>query len=127
MSADLLNKGSAIYPENDELREQLIRTKFDLGQYSGLRDLLYNHQEKPEFFLMLISVLEFEDRHTEAIALLNNRISEDSTNSDYPVLLANNYYQIDSLKPARNWYIRALKINPGDQVSKENLRTFISC
>lgn len=121
LSANILQGGSALYKENTTLEKELARALFDIGNYAQAKGLIQKFIHEPDFFLMYISILEFEDNHIDAIPMLFERLQTDSSNIEYVIRLANNLFQIDSLEAASSWYERALSLNPDDQVTMGKL------
>jgi tetratricopeptide (TPR) repeat protein len=97
------------------LQPLLAQVFHQAGMYHKALPLLYKFAHRPEIFPMLISVLEFSNRYSEAIVLTKEKLATDSLNADWWKKLGNQYYAVQQSDSAQYALDRALQLNPFDQ------------
>ncbi len=115
-ATEVLEAGIGQYMGNKELEIMLGNLYFETGQLPKAKPYLLKYKDNPEVFMSLVKTLEFEGQYATALELLIGKITHDSLNIQYLTHLGDNYYQVDSLDQAVNFYTKVLSLNCHDQL-----------
>lgn len=120
-SIEVLKSGLVKFPKSHLLEKQLIDFLYNTGQYTDAKRLVIKHLHNPDIFLKYVNILGFQREYLLAIDLLKERTKTDSLNLAYLGVLADYYYQIDSLESSIKVLEKQISLNPNDQKSLNKL------
>ena len=118
---NILEEGLSTFKDNEKLELLISSLYFETGNYQKAELYLNQLRHNPSAFIQLVQVNEFRNNHQRAISLLQDRILDDSTNTQYLKHLGDNYLQIDSIPLALKYYRHAFLIDSADQVTAAKL------
>lgn len=121
VAINILQDGAKRFSDNQKLEIQLANLYYETGNYVAARPYLEKYLCNPEIFLKYINTIEFQDNNVLAIKLLKEKLNDDSLNINYLSHLGDNYYQIDSIELAIQYYDRIFKQYPNDQSTAKKL------
>jgi tetratricopeptide (TPR) repeat protein len=125
LSSKILEKGISVHSDNQKLEFLLANLYYESGNFVKALPLLEKYSSSLEAFIRYIEILEFQNRYSEAIGLLENRLDSDSLNLSLLIHLGDNYYQLDSNKIALRYYKIVSSINPDDQATANKLASIL--
>ncbi len=120
-SIEVLKSGLEKFPNSHTLEKQLIEFLYKTSQYTDIEQLITKYLDIPDMFLKYVNILGFQREYLLAIDLLTDRTKTDSLNIAYLGVLANYYYQIDSLESSIKVLEKLISLNPNDQKSLNKL------
>ncbi len=120
-SIEVLKSGLVKFPNSHTLETQLIDFLYKTGQYSNTEQLVTKYLDTPDMFLKYVNILGFKREYLLAIDLLTDRTKTDSLNIAYLDVLANYYYQADSLESSIKVLEKLISLNPNDQKNLNKL------
>lgn len=120
----VLKDGLIAFPGDETLEKQLIEFMYKAGQYAEIKPLLTDYLDNPEMFLRYIIILGFDGEYQLAVDDLNEKIKSDSLNTEFLSLLADYYYQLDSLDASIKVLKKLIAINPLDMKNLSKLANF---
>ena len=118
---EILENGNRQFEESQKIESLLANYYYTTGKYSKAKPYLLKYPDDSELFMQLLNILEFENNYTLALDLLNKKIAHDSLNLQYLTHLGDNYYQIDSVDIAIEYFKKALSLNSEDQLIANKL------
>jgi len=115
IAINTLEEGIKKFENNQKLELQISNLYYETGNYAKAKPYLEKYLIYPEIFIQYINILEFQENHSLAIKLLNDKLPNDSMNIQLLTHLGENYYQIDSIELALTYFDKVFAQNPQDQ------------